>query len=71
MAMPAMPRPGFVMVEAELVFGGLEAVFDCPSMAFDGNQGLDACAGRAPCREEGEITVADIAADKKTAGPKS
>ena len=33
--MPAMPGPGFVVVEPELVLGGLEAVFDRPAMAFD------------------------------------
>ena len=69
--MPAMPRPGFVVIEAEFVFGGLEAVFDRPAMAFDGDEGLDARAGRAPCREEGEIAVTDIAADQQAAGPKS
>ena len=68
--MPPMPRPGFVVVKAELVFGGLEAVFDRPAMAFDGDKGLDARAGRAPCCEEGEITVANIAADQQAAGPK-
>lgn len=51
--MPAMPRPGFVMVEAELVLGGLEAVFDRPAMAFDGDDGLNACPGRTSGREEG------------------
>jgi hypothetical protein len=29
-AMPAMPRAGFVMIEAEFVLGGHEAVFDRP-----------------------------------------
>ena len=42
-----MPRPGFVMIEAELVLGGLEAVFNRPAMAFDGDEGLDARADRA------------------------
>lgn len=45
-AMPAMPRPAFVMVEAKLVLGGLEAVFNGPAMTFDGNEGVDARAGR-------------------------
>ncbi len=40
-------------------------------MALDGDERLDARAGQAPCREEGEITVADIAADQKAAGPQS
>lgn len=69
--MPAMPRPGFVMVEAELVLGGLQAAFDRPAMAFNSDEGLDTRTGRAPCREESEITVADFAADQKAAGPKS
>ena len=34
MAVPAMPGSGFVVVEAKLVFGGLETVFDRPAMAF-------------------------------------
>ena len=59
------------MVEAEFVLGSFEAVFDCPATTFDGDEILDACAGRAPCREVGEITVADIATDQKAAGPQS
>jgi len=69
--MPAMPGSGFVVVEAEFVLGGLEAVFDRPALAFDGDERLDAGTGRAPCREEGEIAVTDIAADQKAAGPKA
>ena len=57
------------MVKAELVLGSLKAVFDSPAMAFDGGEGLDARAERAPCREDGEITVADIAADQEAARP--
>jgi len=68
--MPAMPRAGFVMVKAEFVLGGLEAVFDCPATAFDGNERWDACSGWAPGREECEITVADVATNEKAAGPK-
>jgi hypothetical protein len=64
-----MPRPGFVVVEAELVLAGLEAVFDRPTMAFDCNKGLNAGAGRAPCREKCEIAVADVAADQQATGP--
>lgn len=33
MAMLAMPRAGFVVVEAHLVLGGLDAVLDRPAMA--------------------------------------
>ena len=31
--MPAVPGSGFVVVEPELVFGGLEAILDRPAMA--------------------------------------
>lgn len=58
------------MVESELVLGGLEAVLDRPAMAFNGNERLDVGPGRAPCGEECEITVADIAPDQKATGPK-
>lgn len=49
--MPAMPRTTFVMIEAELIFGSLEAVFDRPAVAFDGDERLDVGAGRAPGRK--------------------
>jgi hypothetical protein len=57
------------MIEAEHNLGGLEAVFDRPAMAFDGDRGLNTCAGWAPCCEEGEVAVADIAADQQAVGP--
>ena len=34
-AVPAVPGSGLVVVEPELVFGCLEAVFDRPAVAFD------------------------------------
>ena len=36
--MPAMPGSRFVVVEPELVFGCLEAVFDRPAVAFDADK---------------------------------
>ena len=33
MPMPAMPGPGLVVIETELVFGSLEAVLDRPTAA--------------------------------------
>ena len=39
--MPAVPGSGFVVVEPELVFGCLEAVFDRPAVAFDADKCLD------------------------------
>src|SRR5712675_205160 len=34
-AMPAVPGSALVVIEPELVFGGLETVLDRPAMAFD------------------------------------
>ncbi|OWK25954.1 hypothetical protein AJ87_48915 [Rhizobium yanglingense] len=39
-------------------------------MAFHGNERLEARPGRAPCGEECEIAVADIAPDQEATGPK-
>lgn len=59
------------MVEAEFVLGGFEAVFDRPAMTFDGDKGLDARAGRAPYREEGEVIVGDMRRIRRPPGPQS
>lgn len=67
--MPAMPGPGFVVVEAEFILGGFEAVFDRPAVTFDSDERLDTGAGRAPGREVGEVAVADVAADQEAASP--
>ncbi len=39
-------------------------------MAFNGNERLDARPGRAPCGEECQIAVADVAPDQEATGPK-
>ena len=44
-AMPAVPGAGLVVVEAEFVLGGLEAILDRPAMSFDRDQRLDAGPG--------------------------
>ena len=41
-AMPAVPGAGLVVVEAELVFGGLEAVLDGQAVTFHLDQGVEA-----------------------------
>ena len=68
-AMPAMPGAGFVVVEAELVLGGLKTVFDRPTMPLHRHQFFQRCANRTPGREEGEIAVGDVAADQQPTGP--
>src|SRR3954465_13953026 len=36
-SVPTVPGTGFVVVEAKLVFGRLEAVLDGPALSFDGD----------------------------------
>ena len=64
MTVPAMPRPGFIMVHAKFVLCGLEAVFDRPAMSFDMNERGHVCPCRAPGGEEGEVTIGDVAPDQ-------
>ncbi|MDA9464753.1 hypothetical protein XH87_09050 [Bradyrhizobium sp. CCBAU 53415] len=68
MAMPAMPGAAFVVVKAELVLGGFEAVLDSPAMAFHRHQLLHGRALGAPCGE-GQAGVSNVATDKKTPRP--
>ncbi len=70
-AVPAIPGSGLVMLETELVLGGLEAVFDCPSMPLDADQRLDRGFRRAPCDEVGEIAVGDVTPDQHAARPQA
>src|SRR3974377_2090756 len=69
MAMPAMPGASFVVIKAELVLGGFEAVLDGPAMAFHRHQLLDGGAFGAPCGEKGQAAVGNVAADQKTPRP--
>lgn len=64
MAVPAMPGAGFVVIKAELVLGGFEAVLDGPAMAFHRHQLLDGGVLGAPCRKEGKAAVGKVAADQ-------
>ena len=67
--MPAMPGPGFIVVEPQLVLRGFKAVLNGPAAALDLDQGLDASAGRAPGREERQLLIGDVAADQQAARP--
>ena len=70
-AMPAVPGSALVVVEPELVLGGLKTVLDCPPMAFDRHQRFDRCSRWTPGGEEGEIAIGDTTTDQQTAGPKA
>ncbi len=85
MAVPAVPGPAFVVVEAELGLGGLEAVLDGPALPFDRHKGADARAGSvsfadiapgdrfamAPGGEERARAVGDAAPDQQAARPQA
>ena len=71
MAMPAMPGSGFVVIAPELVFCCLEAVLDCPAMAFDADQRLDRSSCRTPSGEVGEIAVGDMTPDQQASRPQA
>ena len=70
-AMPSMPGAGLVMIEAQLVFRRLEAVFDGPAAAFHADQFVDGGSRRSPGGEEGQVVICDGAADQKAARPKT
>ena len=70
-AMPAMPGSALVVIEPELVLGGLKTVLDRPPMAFDRHQRFNRCSRRTPGGEEGEIAIGDTTTDQQTAGPQT
>ena len=67
--MPAVPRPGLIVVETQFVLAGLETVFDAPALSFHRDQRLDAGASRAPSGEVGALAISQIASDQQAAGP--
>ena len=70
-AMPAMPGSALIVIEPELVFGGLKTVLDRPAMAFDRDQRFDGCSCRAPSGEEGEVIICDTTTDQQAACPQT
>ena len=70
-AMPTMPGSALIVIEPELVFGGLETVLYRPAMAFDRDQRFDGRSCRAPGGEEGEVVIGDATTDQKTACPQT
>lgn len=61
--MPAVPGPGIVVVETELVLDGLETDLDRPAMAFNADQLLNCGWYRAPCGKLGQISIDDMTPD--------
>src|ERR1043165_3812711 len=69
--MPAMPGAGFIVIEPELVFGGLETVLDRPATSFDADESIYCGAGRTPGREERQVSIGDVASNQKSPCPGS
>ena len=44
MAVPAMPGPGFAVIQAKFLLGALEALFDCPAQAGGAGQFRQCCS---------------------------
>lgn len=57
------------MIQAEFVLRRFEAVLDGPAVAFDGDKRRDERASRAPCREERQGAVSDVATDQQATRP--
>src|SRR3954449_9759547 len=62
---------GLAVVEAQFVFGHLEAVLDGPSPSFHSDQHRNRRAGGAPGGEKGQLAISDIAADHKAPSPQT
>ena len=69
MTMPAVPGSGFIVVQPEFVFGGLEAVLDRPAMTLDLDKNIYGRTHGTPSGEEGQISVGDVAPDQKAPRP--
>ena len=63
--MPAVPGSGFIVVQPEFIFGGLEAILDRPAMTFDLDKNIYGRARWTPCGEEGQVAIGDVAPDQE------
>ena len=63
MAVPAVPGPGFVMVEPEFIFGSFEGVLNGPAMALDPDQSFNGRFERTPGGEKGHVAIGDRTPD--------
>jgi hypothetical protein len=67
--MPAMPGPGFIVIQPKRGLGYFKALFDRPAMALHRDQCLNPGAGGTPGREVGPLAIVDAAPDQQAAGP--
>src|ERR1700739_3885735 len=44
MAVPALPGPGFAVIQAKFLLGALETLFDCPAQAGGAGQFRQCCS---------------------------
>lgn len=67
--MPAVLGTALVVIEAEFVFGGLEAALDGPAMTFHRDQLFRGRVLGAPGGEERQSTIGNVAADQQPSRP--
>jgi hypothetical protein len=70
-AMPAMPGPGFIVVQSQFGLGHLKSVLDRPAMTLYRDQRLHRRAGRTPGREIRHLAITDAAPDQQAPGPQA
>ncbi len=69
MTTPSMPGTRLVVIEAEFVLRGFEAILDRPTRPFDFRQRFDRGPARRPRRKKGKIAVVDLTTDQKSTRP--
>jgi hypothetical protein len=67
--MPAVPGPGFIVVQPKLRLSDLEDFLDCPAITLHRDQRLNRGPGGTPGREAGHLTIVEAAPDQQTPGP--
>jgi hypothetical protein len=69
MTMPPVPGSALIVIEPELVLGGLKTILDRPAMTLDRYQCFERCSRWTPGGKEGEIAIGDVATNQQTARP--
>ena len=64
MTMPPVPGSALIVIEPELVLGGLKTILDRPAMTLDRYQRFERCSRWTPGGKEGEIAIGDVATNQ-------
>ncbi len=71
MAVPAVPTPGLVVIQAEFVLRRLERVLDRPAPSLDLDQSFQLRAVPTPSREVSQFAIGGMTPDQQTACPQA